>query len=251
MSIRSSLSDRRAQQRKISTGIGARVSGLRREKGLRVADLAGLVGVSPSLISQIERGRTAPSVATLFMLAKALAVPVDDLFEEVSPGGAGQVPAAAAPSGTVERAEWKGASDPSGGLGRRYLVRKNDRATLDVRGGVQWERLTSRTLGDVEFLELVYSPRAESDAQLYRHPGWEMVVVLSGRLDIYVGFECYELNQGDSISFPSSRPHRYANPTDQTARAISVILSDAACIGDDKGVSSSPDAEEPSLRRGL
>ena len=117
VSIHSSLRTAGHSSGMISTGIGARVSGLRREKGLRVADLAALVGVSPSLISQIERGRSAPSVATLFMLAKALAVPVDDLFEEVSPGGAGHVPAAAAPSGTVERAEWKGAADPSGGPG--------------------------------------------------------------------------------------------------------------------------------------
>ena len=79
------IEQRREQQRLISSGIGARVSQLRRNRGLRVADLAAAVGVSPSLISQIERGRSAPSVATLFMLAKALAVPVDDLFEEMSP----------------------------------------------------------------------------------------------------------------------------------------------------------------------
>ena len=92
---------------------------------------------------------------------------------------------------------------------------------------MKWERLTPRTLGEAEFLELVYSPGAESDAQLYRHPGWEMVVVLCGRMDIYVGFERYELNPGDSMAFPSSRPHRYVNPSEETARAITVILPDA------------------------
>ena len=222
--------------------------------GLRVADLAGVVGVSTSLISQIERGRSAPSVATLFMLAKALSVPVDDLFEKVSPGASPHVPTASDPSGPAgneERAESKGALPPFASLGRRrYLVRRKDRATLDIRGGVQWERLTSSTLGDVEFLELVYSPKAESDAQLYSHPGWEMLVLLSGQLDIHIGFECYELNQGDSMSFPSSRPHRYVNPSGHTARAISVILPDAASIDDDKGAATSPEDEKPSLRRG-
>ncbi len=64
-----------------------------------------------------------------------------------------------------------------------------------------------------------------------------MVVVLSGRLDIFVGFERYDLSLGDSLCFPSSRPHRYVNPADVTTRAISVILPDATfadVLGDDK-----------------
>ena len=47
-----------------------------------------------------------------------------------------------------------------------------------------------------------------------------------GRLDIHVGFERYELGPGDSIHFPSSLPHRYVNPTDEVARAVTVILHD-------------------------
>ena len=84
---------------------------------------------------------------------------------------------------------------------------------------------------------MVYGPRSESDAQQYRHPGWEMVVVLCGRLDIFVGFGRYELGPGDSLSFPSSRPHRYVNPTDATTRAITVILPDVrfADVSPDNG----------------
>jgi len=91
---------------------------------------------------------------------------------------------------------------------------------------VTWERLTPRSLEDVEFLELNYAPHAESDDQLYRHPGIEMVLVLEGRFEIHVGFEPYLLEEGDSILFPSSLPHRYVNPTDETARAVTVILRD-------------------------
>jgi quercetin dioxygenase-like cupin family protein len=53
-----------------------------------------------------------------------------------------------------------------------------------------------------------------------------MVLVLSGRFDIYVGFERYELTPGDSIHFPSTFPHRYVNPTDEVSRAVTVILHD-------------------------
>jgi transcriptional regulator with XRE-family HTH domain/quercetin dioxygenase-like cupin family protein len=233
------IDDRRARQRLIYSGIGARVSEVRRRTGLRVADLAAAVGVSPSLISQIERGRSAPSVATLFMLAKALAVPVDDLFEEMRPGPSSSVSVTPAdPFENVGRTPPQSSPDSTDAAAHRYMVRRSDRAILDIRGGVRWERLTPMTSGDAEFLELVYSPGAVSDTQLYRHPGWEMVVVLCGRLDIYVGFERHELGVGDSMSFPSSMPHRYVNPSEETARAITVILRDAVFV-DDKGTTSS------------
>ncbi len=222
--------ERRLQQRTLSSGIGARVSTRRREMGLRVADLAGVVGVSPSLISQIERGRTNPSVATLFALAKALSVPIDDLFEEPCANGTpgSGVAVAVGEPGPAATEPTPGSANGASIVGQhRYLVRRGHRATLDISGGVQWERLTPTTFDDVEFLELVYEPEAESASQLYRHPGWEMLVMLSGRLDIFVGFERYELSQGDSLCFPSARPHRYVKPGDVTARAISVILPDA------------------------
>src|ERR1039457_6236424 len=54
--------------------------GGRRRK--RVVELAREVGVTPSLISQIERGQSRPSVSTLFAMAQALEVPVDAFFRE-------------------------------------------------------------------------------------------------------------------------------------------------------------------------
>jgi quercetin dioxygenase-like cupin family protein len=59
----------------------------------------------------------------------------------------------------------------------------------------------------------------------------EMVLVLSGQLVIFLGFERYELDQGDSICFPSTTPHRYLNPTEETTRAVTVILPDGGMHG--------------------
>src|ERR687891_2849333 len=64
------------------TGLGKRVAGYRTARGLKVSALARAVGVSPSLISQIERGQSRPSVSTLFALAEALEVPVDAFFRD-------------------------------------------------------------------------------------------------------------------------------------------------------------------------
>jgi transcriptional regulator with XRE-family HTH domain len=200
--------------------IGRRVAAHRLQREIRVSALAREVGVSPSLISQIERGQSRPSVSTLFALSEALDVPVDAFFRDQEPAqdaAAGNAAAADETAALADEAAERTHAD-------RYLVRRGHRAVIDIEGGVRWERLTPTTLPGVEFLELVYEPRAESNRTLYRHPGNEMVLLLSGRLDIYVGFERYELSPGDSIQFPSSLPHRYVNPTDEVARGVTVIL---------------------------
>jgi DNA-binding XRE family transcriptional regulator/quercetin dioxygenase-like cupin family protein len=198
---------------------------------MRVAELAREVGVTPSLISQIERGMSRPSVSTLFAIAQALDVPVDAFFREPPP-----VAAAAQPHGPPEpggAGGARGAGDgPPAGPGQvaaadgRYVVRRGGRAVIDIEGGVRWERLTRSTLDHLDFFELVYEPGAESHPRQYTHPGTEMVLVMSGCLEITIGFERYLLEPGDSIDFPSSMPHRYVNPSAQTARAVTVILYD-------------------------
>ena len=182
-------------------GIGRRLAAHRTRLGLRVAELARRVGVTPSLISQIEHGQSRPSVSTLFALAQALDVPVDAFFRE-SPG-----PAPAPVDG-------------------RYLVRKRDRAVIDIEGGVHWERLTRATIDHLDFFELIYEPGAQSHPRQYTHPGTEMVLMISGQLEITIGFERYSLDPGDSIDFPSSMPHRYVNPGTVTAHAVTSILYD-------------------------
>jgi transcriptional regulator with XRE-family HTH domain len=201
--------------------VGERVASYRKDRHLKVSELARMVGVSPSLISQIERGQSQPSVATLFALAESLDVPVDAFFlkEGNSATSTGPKPM---PEKAAVTEEAPGGATPA----QRYLVRRDSRAAINIEGGVLWERLTPETLAHVDFLELTYQPGAESNPELYRHPGTEMVLVLSGRFDIYVGFERYELNAGDSIHFPSSFPHRYVNPTDEVSRAVTVILHD-------------------------
>jgi transcriptional regulator with XRE-family HTH domain len=215
---------RRQRRRTVADQLGERVARIRKERDVKVSELARAVGVSPSLISQIERGHSQPSVSTLFGLSEALGVPVDAFFATVRPEPpSGQTPYA---PGAARKAAAEGAAAEAETHADRYLVKRDARATIDIEGGVRWERLTPTTLPQVEFLELVYAPGAESHSGLYRHPGTEMVLVLSGRLDIYVGFERYELEADDSMHFASSLPHRYVNPTDEEARAVTVILHD-------------------------
>jgi quercetin dioxygenase-like cupin family protein/DNA-binding XRE family transcriptional regulator len=215
--------------------IGRRLAAHRGLRGMRVAELAREVGVTPSLISQIERGLSRPSVSTLFAIAQALDVPVDAFFREPpQPAAAARPGGPSGPGGPGWPAD-AASGLPVAGPGQvpaegRYMVRRGGRAVIDIEGGVRWERLTRSTLDHLDFFELVYEPGAESHPRQYTHPGTEMVLVMSGRLEITIGFERYLLEPGDSIDFPSSMPHRYVNPGAETARAVTVILYD--CPGD-------------------
>jgi transcriptional regulator with XRE-family HTH domain len=237
----------------------------RRAIPMSMSELGRKIGVSPSLISQIERGQTLPSVGTLFALAAALGVTVDAFLAEpgkgergAGNGAEGEDPATAReqrplipsePSPPPTTLEEPVEAIPTAPRETMYVVRKDGRASVPIRGGVTWERLTPRSLEDVEFLELDYAPYAESDDELYRHPGVEMVLVLEGHFEIHVGFETYSLEEGDSILFPSSLPHRYVNPTGERARAVTVILRDGvgSAVGPAgaEALESMPDAEPP------
>jgi len=197
----------------------------RRALGMSMSALARRVGVSPSMISQIERGQSLPSVETLFALAAALGATVDTFFstsqsEPLEEAGRTRPPA---------QGETR---DPATGAAgeHSYVVRRDRRAAINIQGGVRWERLTPQTLEDVEFLELIYEPGAESNEDLYRHSGFEMVMVLEGRFEIQIGFEKHVLEPGDSIAFASSLPHRYRNLLSEPSRAITTILRDPALL---------------------
>jgi mannose-6-phosphate isomerase-like protein (cupin superfamily) len=90
---------------------------------------------------------------------------------------------------------------------------------------VIWERLMFWGDEDVEFLEATYEPGGASspDDSLVRHNGHEFGYVLSGTLRVVVGFDEFILEPGDSITFPSSTPHRLSNDGSETVHAVWVV----------------------------
>jgi transcriptional regulator with XRE-family HTH domain len=185
--------------------LGARIRQHRHEAGLSVRGLAAKLGLSPSLISQIERGRSTPSVATLLAIASELKLPMATLFDGVDPA-AGQDGAAA-----------DGAATP--------LQLHGDRQAITLATGVRWERLNPAESG-VDFTYVVYPPGAascEPDA-LRQHNGHEYGYVLSGRLGVQIGFKQYLVGPNDSIAFDSTRPHRLSNDGDEPVVAIWMVL---------------------------
>ena len=169
---------------------------------------ARVLRLSPSLISQIERGRVMPSVSTLYAISKELQLTFDDLF--------------------CDDEQWDGPGFPAKGTETAGPVQRgHSRKRIRLAGGVQWERLTPGHDEQLEFLHVVYPVGASScpEDALFRHPGREYAYVLSGRLGVRIGFEEYELGPGDSLTFSSQIPHRLWTIGDEPVAAIWAILN--------------------------
>jgi transcriptional regulator with XRE-family HTH domain len=189
--------------------IGTRLREERDRVGISQRELARRVGLSPSMISQIESGQSKPSVSTLYGIVSELGVSLDDLF-----GANGS----AAPPDQDATAEGTTHLGP--------MVRVEDRHVIDLDSGVRWERLTSHHHEDVDFLFVVYDVGGSSaaDAKMMRHPGREYGVVLEGRLGVRLGFEEFELGPGDSIAFDSTQPHQLWNVGDVPVKGIWFVV---------------------------
>jgi transcriptional regulator with XRE-family HTH domain len=184
--------------------LGFRIRTARVASGDTLRGFARRLGVSASLISQIERDRVMPSVATLYSIANELGLSMDDLIHDAS------------------------SSSPRHTHARRSLVQRHaTRSAISLADGVTWEQLAPSADGEVEFLHVTYEPGAASAAEdsLIRHGGREYGVVTSGLLGVRVGFEDFELGPGDSIVFDSRLPHRLWTIGDEPAKAIWFVVN--------------------------
>jgi DNA-binding XRE family transcriptional regulator/mannose-6-phosphate isomerase-like protein (cupin superfamily) len=203
--------------------LGPRLRRVREDRGLSVRELARRISCSPSLISQIERGLSAPSVGILYAIATELRASLDFLFG-VAAGGDAMLATA---HGDGQLRPGPGTDGNGTGPGGHGLVqRAGHRRTIDLASGVRWERLTPGADDRVDFLEVIYEPSGHStdSRRPLRHDGQEYGLIISGRLQASVGFETFELGPGDSIAFDSSLPHQYWNTTDADVHAIWVVV---------------------------
>jgi transcriptional regulator with XRE-family HTH domain len=210
------MSGRESVAEQVASGedtLGTRLRVERERRGLSLRELARRLEVSPSLVSQIETGKTQPSVRTLYAIVTELGVSLDELFAPADGDG---------PVEAVRPAEED--ARPPVGFGR--VQRAADRDVIDLGSGVRWERLTTWNDREVEFLYAVYEAGGSSspDGSLMRHNGRELGIVLTGQLGVKVGFEDTVLGPGDSIAFDSAIPHRLHNDGDEVATAIWIVL---------------------------
>lgn len=186
--------------------IGDRLRVERQKAGISQRELARRLGLSASMISQLESGISKPSVGTLYAIVTELNLSLDKVIrgDDFDDGPAvDQVADAVAP-----------------------LVHPEDRQVIDLDSGVRWEELTATSEDGVDFLHATYEVGGAStpDESLMRHHGREYGYIVSGTLGIQIGFDEYELCAGDSIAFDSTRPHRLYNKGEVPVHAVWFVV---------------------------
>lgn len=215
MCILSGVAAREARRLAIADSIGPRLRLRRQRKGISLRALAREVGVSPSLVSQIEQSKANPSVGTLYAIVTALGISLDELFVEDE--GAAR---------DAEEGDAAGGRSPPPPMPPSPVLRMRDRPVLRLATGVEWQRLSAAPEPDVDFLLVTYDVNGAScpaDA-LMRHNGREYGLVLEGRLGATVGFETHELATGDSIVFDSGTPHRFWTIGDEPCVVVWTVI---------------------------
>jgi transcriptional regulator with XRE-family HTH domain len=220
--------------------LGPRLRAIRLRRGIGLREIARRLDLSPSSISQIETGKIGPSVSTLYALASEFGVTVDELLFDESRALRGSSPRSAPDAPSL--------NEP------KLTVQRGDvRPAINLSSGVKWERLMLWADEDVEFLEATYEPGGASspDDSFVRHSGHEFGFILSGTLRVIVGFDEFILEPGDSITFPSTTPHRLRNDGPETVRAVWVVRGRRGAEGahEPAGVADEPEATAGNGRR--
>jgi transcriptional regulator with XRE-family HTH domain len=158
-----------------------------------IDQLARRSGVSTGRISQIERGFGNPSFVTLSKIATALEIPIGSFF---------QGPSAEA----------------------HMLVRKKERKQLVIpHDNLVYELLTPDLQGTLEVYLFHLPPGFDNSKRPITHRGEECIHVLSGSLEAFVDGDWFVLDEGDSITYDSGRPHCVRNLSDKKVTAMAAV----------------------------
>lgn len=176
--------------------IGAKIRALRLKKKMGLVELGKHTGLSPGLLSKIERDRLFPTLPTLLRIALVFSVDLEFFF-----AGAREKPVLA-------------------------VVRKADRERLPERQGsdsaYKFESLdypVSERKFDSYYADFL--PVSRAALRLHEHPGVELIYTLQGTLSVHIGGEVQTLEAGDSMYFDASVPHGYRR---NGGRACSAII---------------------------
>ena len=180
--------------------VGPKVRRLRLRKKLGLVQLGEHTGLSPALLSKIERGQLFPTLPTLLRIALVFGVSLDHFFKEDSDRPV------------------------------HAVVRKKDRIRLPDKAGrrspaYHFESLdypvSERKLNGY-YVEI----EAEDEpSELHEHPGAEIIYVLRGELVVNLGGEDFTLSEGDSMYFDCTHPHSYRRQGQAPCAAVVVVTA--------------------------
>ena len=172
--------------------IGQKIRDLRNEKGMTLGDLAEKINVSPSLISQLERGGVNPSVSLLKVIADVFQTSLSSMLEEE---------------------EQKPLEVP-------HVLKERERKILTTEGGVKFVLLSGNYDLGCEFIYNEWPAGSSTGKEKYVHEGVESGLLLEGELEVELEEKAYQLKPGDSITIRSDIPHRLNNKGKKLAKGV-------------------------------
>lgn len=175
--------------------IGEKIAQIRKNQNISIRELASLANVTPSLLSQIERGLANPSVNSLKSIATALNAPLFTFFtSEV--------------------------------IKKDLIVRGNKRKKVILPGSedVVYEVLTPDSNDNLEFAIMNLAPHTSSCNEYIYHNGYEIAYVLEGEANLYLDNEKFDLYKGDSVKVPVGINHRWENNSENEAKIIFAVI---------------------------
>jgi len=181
----------------ISVDVGSRLRDLRETRGISMRTLATRSGLSANALSMIERGKTSPSVSTLYKLADALGVPITAFF------------------------------GPEAEKKQVVFLKADERTRMSFSRGVFEGLGGEHFTGRVAPFVLTLESGSSSGPHDIVHTGHEFVFCLRGQLEYKVEREVFLLSSGDSLLFASQMKHRWKNPGGTVTNAL-IVISDFA-----------------------
>lgn len=188
-----------ADERSVTASVGGQVRLLRKQLGVTARELASLAGLSVSTLSKVENGRISPSLAALKSLAEALNVPIGSLFAEFDE----RRDCSFVPSGKGMRIERRG-----------------------TREGHEYSLLGPSLSGDISLEPYLITLKEGSKPYTgFRHPGVELIYMLSGRMAYRHGERAYPMKSGDTLLFDANSSHGPDRLDDTPCTYLSIIVS--------------------------
>jgi Predicted transcriptional regulators len=179
--------------------ISEKIKRIRKEKNLTLQDIADRAGVTKGLISQIENGRTIPSLLVLIQIIKAIEVDLDEFFNELSLNGR------EAPIVVHRRAEYERfEKEPASGYEYfRIFTKKVKESTIDI-------------------VLLEIQPASERD--FVQTDAFEYKYIISGEVVYHFRDQSIKLEAGDSMLFDGRLEHNPVNLGNSTCQMLVVYF---------------------------
>ncbi|RWO23013.1 XRE family transcriptional regulator [Mesorhizobium sp.] len=173
--------------------VGGRIKAIRMARRISLRQLADMVGTTASFISQLERNLSGASASTLMRIAAALDLGINELFEQTE-----------------------------GGF-HKVLTRAH-RPLLPISHGCRKTLLSRRPIHEFEVYSGEFDVGGSTGDEAYTHGGkHEMFVVLKGTVELTLADERFVMNEGDSIEYATSTPHRTENVGKKPAQVLWII----------------------------